>query len=119
VPVAFELLVVFDLYEPWSGVIENLCKSKLFTLQPKYSAIDEVVGELFDINWWSYTLKGVTTRSKGTDNSRGEMQKICEKRGGAGYVTRDNVNSISVTVPHPEREHAYVVYEVLKEFAAR
>jgi hypothetical protein len=50
VPVAFELLVVFDLYEPWSGVIENLCKSKLFTLQPKYSAIDEVVGELFDIN---------------------------------------------------------------------
>jgi hypothetical protein len=47
------------------------------------------------------------------------MQKICEKRGGAGYVTRDNVNSISVTVPHPEREHAYVVYEVLKEFAAR
>jgi hypothetical protein len=151
VPLAFELLVVFVLFEPWSGVIENLCESKLFTLRPNCSAIIEAVGELFDTNCWSYTLKGVTTRSKydlsesnciyahdvevhilprfyklefhisfwATDNSRWEMQKICKEREGAGSVTRDNIHSISVTTSHPEREHAYVIYEVPKEFAAR
>ena len=34
-------------------------------------------------------------------------------------VTRDNINSILVTISHPERKYADVVYEVLKDFAAR
>ena len=141
VPADFELFVVFVLYEPWSGVIENLRKSKLFTLRPNYSAIVEAQGELFDISWWSCTLRGATTRSNNdlseskcvlahdvevhilprlyelefhisswaTDYSRGELQKINEESEVEGSITRDNINSISVTVSHPEREHAYVV----------
>lgn len=149
--VTFELLVVFVLHEPWSGVVENLCKSKLFTERPNYSTIVEAVGELFVIELYCYTLKGVTTRSKydlsesncvisqdvevhiiprfyqlefhisswATDYSRWEVQKICKKRAVAGSVLRDNVNSILVTISHPEKEHADVVYEELKEFADR
>jgi hypothetical protein len=45
------------------------------------------------------------------------VQKICKERAVAGSVMRDNVNSILVTISHPEREHADVVYEELKEFA--
>lgn len=53
-----------------------------------------------------------------TEYSRWEIQKICKKQAVAGSVTRDNINSILVTISHPEKEHANVVYGELKEFAA-
>jgi hypothetical protein len=47
--------------------------------------------------------------------SRSEVQKICKNALVAGTVTRDNINSILITLSHPCSAHAEEVYRLIQE----
>ena len=47
--------------------------------------------------------------------SRSEVQKICKNNSVAGTITRDNINSIHITLSHPCRADAEIVYCHIQE----
>jgi hypothetical protein len=47
--------------------------------------------------------------------SRSEVQKICKKKSVAGTITRDNINSIHITLSHPSRDYAEDAYRSIQE----
>jgi hypothetical protein len=46
--------------------------------------------------------------------SRSEVQKICKAEAVSGSVTRDNINSILITLSHPSKDHVKTVYDYIK-----
>ncbi len=51
--------------------------------------------------------------------SRAEVQRLCKEREVSGSVTRDNINSILVTLSHPDQHLVIAVYEELTKIVVR
>jgi hypothetical protein len=51
--------------------------------------------------------------------SRAELQRLCKESDVSGSVTRDNINSILVTLSHPDQELVINVYEQLTKIVAQ
>ena len=51
--------------------------------------------------------------------SRAEVQRLCKEREISGSVTRDNINSILVTLSHPDQHLVTAVYEELTKIVVQ